>query len=245
MKLLISSLFFLISLSSFSQKVKEKTEIDYDNGYRDEYSVLKKDKTLKHGPFKSTYVNGSPREEGFYKYGQKDSLWTHFHFFNGILKSRGVYNNGERVGLWEYFDKNGKLLQEYNHSTKVLSYNKVTDTTVRYTIQIEDSIIHDVRLQRSPFYLGGNYLRTRVIQDEIYYPQEAIDLNIYGTVWISFYVTPEGKTEDYAITTRIGGGCDEEALRVVKLIPDNWAPAIYENQLVKVQIQMPITFVLN
>jgi len=245
MKLLIATFILLICLPSFSQKVKEKNEINYDKGYRDEYSVLKKEKSLKHGPFKSTWVNGSPREEGFYKNGLKDSVWTYFHFFKAVIKSRGAYKNGERKGLWEYFDKNGILLQEYNHSTKILSYNKARDTTVKYTIQMEDSTYTGVRLQRSPIYLGGNHLRTRVIQEEIYYPQEAIDLNIYGTVWISFYVNVEGKTEDYSITKRIGGGCDEEALRVVKLIPDNWVPGIFEDQPVKVQIIMPITFVLN
>lgn len=245
MKLL--TLFFIISiyLPAFTQKVKEKAEINYEKGYRDDFSVLKKDKDIKHGPFKSTWVNGNRREKGFYKNGEKDSIWTYFNEFKTILQSRGEYKAGVRVGLWEYFDNNGALLQEYNHSTKLLSYNTATDTTIRHSIQIEDSILTDIRLQRSPIYLGGNQLRTRVIQDEISYPIKAIDLSIYGTVWISFYVNTEGETEDYTIVKRIGGGCDEEALRVIKLIPDNWVPGVFENKTVKVQILMPITFVLN
>ncbi|MCB9223878.1 MAG: energy transducer TonB [Crocinitomicaceae bacterium] len=232
------------STIALSQKVKKIIVDDYDLFCKHEYYVLKKDKTVKHGPYKSTWVTGNPREEGYFKMGLKDSLWTYFDPLRPIIASRGYYENDKKVGIWEYYDEKEQIMHRYNHSNHYLSYTTYTDTTLKHTIRLNDSIM-DVKLQRPPIYLLGEKSKFRVIQDNIKYPQRAIEENIYGTVRISFYIDLEGNAIEHEFINQIGGGCDEEAMRVVKLIPNEWIPAVYNNKEVEVRIVLPITFVLN
>ena len=57
--------------------------------------------------------------------------------------------------------------------------------------------------------------------------------------------TKEGKTIDYKVEQGIGGGCDEEALRVVKLIPNNWIAAVKDNQYVSSKYTFPVSFTMR
>jgi len=244
MKLLLIILFVFASFASNAQKIKQIIEDDYDLFCRNIYEVLKKDKTVKHGSYKSTYVNGSPRIKGWYTFNQKDSLWTYFNSVKPIMASRGKYKYDIKTGVWDYFDDKEGLRHRYNHSTGVLSFTTFKDTVKTRTISIEDSIFQD-KVSRPPIFLLGDKEKLRIIRNNISYPQTAINQNIFGTVMISFYVNKYGKAVRHEITKSIGGGCDEEALRVVKLIPNEWVPGIYKNALAEMLITVPITFQLN
>ena len=61
---------------------------------------------------------------------------------------------------------------------------------------------------------------------------------------VQFSVTDKGDIVNVEIAKGIGGGCDEEALRVVKGMP-KWKPAIYEGKAVSVQYCIPINFKLH
>ncbi|MEI6747602.1 MAG: energy transducer TonB, partial [Bacteroidota bacterium] len=67
---------------------------------------------------------------------------------------------------------------------------------------------------------------------------------IQGTVYVSFVVDSKGKVTDVRVLRGIGGGCDEEALRVVRMMP-SWRPGKQNGQSVRVQFNMPIRFTLN
>ena len=249
MNKLLALLFIVSSCAAFAQKTKKVVVDDYDLFARHEYYVLKKDKTIKHGPYKSTWVNGIPRQEGFYTFGKKDSLWVYYNR-KAIVASRGYYEDGKKVGVWEYFDDKGNIINRYDHTSRYLSYTTFVDTAKTHLIRLVDSTrmkdsVLDVKLDRAPIYLEGDKNKFRAIQENIKYPLEAIELNIFGTVRIAFYVTADGFAIDHEVIQGIGGGCDEEAMRVVKLIPDEWAPAIYKGYIVEARVVVPITFVLN
>ncbi|MFT4602799.1 MAG: protein TonB [Arenicella sp.] len=242
-----STLFILLLLfctTSDAQKIKEIIEDDYDLFCRNIYDVLKKDKTVKHGSYKSTYVSGNPRIKGWYTFNQKDSLWTYFNSNKPIIAARGKYKYDVKLGVWDYFDSKEQLRHRYNHSTGVLNFTTFEDTVKKRTIIINDSVFTD-KVSRPPIFLLGDKEKLRIIRNNIVYPQSAIDQNIFGTVMISFYINKYGKAIDHKITSSVGGGCDEEALRVVKLIPNEWVPGIYKNALHKMVITIPITFMLN
>lgn len=250
MNRLIFIIFVLFSVPSLAQKTKKIKVDDYDLFAKHEYHVLKKDKTIKHGPYKSTWVNGNPRQEGFYHFGKKDSLWTYYNRFKPIVGSRGYYENGSKEEIWEYYDDKGKLMNRYDHSNHFLSYTTFRDTVKKYLIKFRDTIADKdttrmVKLEQPPLYLEGEKNKFRIIQDNIVYPPEAIELNIFGTVYISFFVNEYGQAIEHSIMQGIGGGCDEEALRVVKLIPNEWAVARFEGSIVSARVIVPITFQLN
>ena len=65
-----------------------------------------------------------------------------------------------------------------------------------------------------------------------------------GTVYISFFISEKGIARDYNVETGIGDGCDEEALRVVKQIPNNWLPGYLNGRPVETKYIYPINFKL-
>jgi periplasmic protein TonB len=86
------------------------------------------------------------------------------------------------------------------------------------------------------------------IQSELKYPEEAKNNNIQGVTVISFQVDENGNLSDFAIRKKIGGGCEEEALRIVKKMAElypTWIPSICQGKNVKVRFNVPIRFKLN
>ena len=78
----------------------------------------------------------------------------------------------------------------------------------------------------------------------IKYPEIATEMGITGRVIVQFVIHKSGKVLNVKILRGIGGGCDEEAIRVIKLMPD-WNPGIYKNELVSVLYTIPIDFSLK
>lgn len=244
MRTSLIALILIYCCTSYSQKLKEVIEEDYDLFCRNVYTVLKKEKSVKHGKYNSTFVSGNPRLDGFYKFGKKDSLWIYFDPFKPIIASRGYYKEGKKIGIWQYFDDKEQPMHLYNHSTGVLNFTTYVDTNKTHFVRINDSII-ETKVERPPFFLLGEKHKMRVVRDNIVYPQQAIQDNIFGTVIVSFFIDKYGKAINHAISQSIGQDCDEEALRVVKLLPDEWVPGIYKNALTETQVFIPITFQLN
>jgi TonB family protein len=86
------------------------------------------------------------------------------------------------------------------------------------------------------------------IQSELKYPEEAKNINYQGTVVISFQVDENGNLSDFAIRKKIGVGCDEEALRIVKKMAElypTWTPSTWQGKNVKTRMNLPIRFKLQ
>ncbi|MBS1778632.1 MAG: TonB family protein [Bacteroidetes bacterium] len=63
----------------------------------------------------------------------------------------------------------------------------------------------------------------KYIQDNLQYPQAAKAKGIQGTVTVQVVINEDGSITDCKVLKGIGDGCDEEALRIVKLMP-HWQP---------------------
>ena len=75
------------------------------------------------------------------------------------------------------------------------------------------------------------------------YPAEAQRAKIQGKVIVGFVVTDVGRIADVQVKQSVGGGCDEEAVRVVKGMP-NWTPGQLNGKPVNVQTSLPLSFTL-
>lgn len=80
--------------------------------------------------------------------------------------------------------------------------------------------------------------------ENVQYPKAAQKAGIEGTSVARFVVDKEGNVTDVEIVRSIGGGCDEETLRVVKSMP-KWIPGKHEGKAVKVQMHLPIRYKLE
>ncbi|WP_445665095.1 energy transducer TonB [Fodinibius sp. AD559] len=81
------------------------------------------------------------------------------------------------------------------------------------------------------------------LQQKINYPDMARKAGIEGRVIIQFIVNEKGQVEDPRVIRGIGGGCDKEALRVVKQA--EFEPGQQRGNPVRVQYSLPITFKLQ
>ncbi len=71
---------------------------------------------------------------------------------------------------------------------------------------------------RKPKYEGGSKAFKAFIAEHLRYPSEALEKRIQGDVHVKYDVDEEGNVIDAKVMRAIGGGCDEEALRVVRLL---------------------------
>ena len=82
------------------------------------------------------------------------------------------------------------------------------------------------------------------ISSHLKYPELAKENGIEGPVIVKFIVNEDGSVSDATIVRGIGGGCDEEALRMVRSMP-HWKPGNQNGTPVKIYFTLPIRFVLN
>lgn len=79
----------------------------------------------------------------------------------------------------------------------------------------------------------------------IVYPPAAYEKGIQGTVVVTFVVEKDGSISGAKVIREIGGGCGEEALRVIQSMNENgirWIPGKQRNKPVRIQYNMPIKF---
>jgi len=73
------------------------------------------------------------------------------------------------------------------------------------------------------------------------YPDSAYQAGVSGIVYTTFRVTARGKCEDPRIVKGIGFGLDQEALRLLRIMPD-WRPGQLRGESVPVRVQLAIRF---
>ena len=95
-----------------------------------------------------------------------------------------------------------------------------------------------------PDFPGGFVAMQKFIKDNLKYPQAAREAGISGTVYIEFVVWNDGSIRKVAVKRGIGGGCEEEAMRIVKLMP-KWIPGLQRTKPVNVPMVLPVKFKLN
>ena len=89
--------------------------------------------------------------------------------------------------------------------------------------------------------LCSNQAVVDYISNALFYPELAQHKSIEGIVYIGFVVDEQGQVKQPTLLKDIGGGCGEEAIRVVKEMPP-WQPALLRGEAVKMQLTLPIAF---
>lgn len=97
--------------------------------------------------------------------------------------------------------------------------------------------------EEMPSFPGGYASMMKFISQNIKYPMLAKEANISGTVYIGFVIEKDGTISNIVLLREIGGGCDEEAIRVVSLMP-KWNCGKQNGRPVRVKLTLPIKFSL-
>lgn len=94
-------------------------------------------------------------------------------------------------------------------------------------------------VEQMPVLIGG----MEALQRQIRYPEMALRASIQGRVHVQFIVNEKGEVENPRVLRGIGGGCDEEALRVVSKM--KFQPGLQRGRPVRVQYNLPVVFIIR
>jgi protein TonB len=129
-----------------------------------------------------------------------------------------------------------------------LSDMEIDENTEIEFIETVEEVVEEQQIftivEEMPSFPGGDAALMKYLGNNIKYPAIAKDAGIQGTVYVTFVVDEQGKVKDAQVLRSIGGGCDEEAIRVVKSMP-SWKPGKQRGKAVKVQYNLPIRFTLK
>lgn len=99
-------------------------------------------------------------------------------------------------------------------------------------------------VEDQPQFEGGMPAFSQYVASKLQYPAQATQQGIEGKVYVQFVVEKDGSLSNITTVKGIGGGCDEEAVRVLKESP-KWKPGLQRGRAVKVRMILPITFKLG
>jgi protein TonB len=135
--------------------------------------------------------------------------------------------------------------QDLNINAEV-EQNEVIEEYVPVEVE-EDEVVEQEIFQiveEMPSFPGGDQKMMEYVAKNIKYPQIARETGVQGKVFVNFVVEPDGSVSNVKILRGIGGGCDEEAMRVVKSMP-KWKPGKQRGKPVRVSYNLPVNFRLQ
>ena len=116
-------------------------------------------------------------------------------------------------------------------------------TTMAQDKKVANDKVYE-KVEVMPEFPGGEQAMMDFVAKNVVYPQEARDKEISGRVMVGFIVEKDGGISDAKVVKGIGGGCDEEAVRVVNAMP-KWKPGKQKSKPVRVSFMMPFNFKLQ
>lgn len=173
-------------------------------------------------------------------------LWTAAQRQRATNWESGTIEKGEKVGEWEYYSYSARgervVTQRYDHTANQLRYSRPDDK--QYKSETAPGRWEHTQLAQSPWFIGGHEALA-VYTAKLRYPPVAEARNVQGRVVVGFVVDTLGHLSNYQVTEGIGSGCDEEALRVARTVPNRWVPGRLGTKAVPVIYELPFTFRLK
>ena len=109
----------------------------------------------------------------------------------------------------------------------------------------EGEVAADFRVvEYEPEFPGGMGALYAFLKENIRYPEAARKNRIEGKVYVTFTVEKDGSITHAQILHDIGGGCGEEAIRVVNSMP-RWKPGTQRGKPVRIPFNLPVIFKLD
>lgn len=92
-------------------------------------------------------------------------------------------------------------------------------------------------------YIGGRIEFEKFLEKNLIFPEKAKNSKIEGKVYVRFVINADGTSKDYSILKYVGFDCDEEAIRLIKLVP-KWIPRRQNGKYVESEFTYSIAFKL-
>ena len=228
----------------------------------DEYTIMRK------GLFKYYDLSSHKIKEGVYDFGKLEGLWKYYYpgkdsvdeeiyYVAGVIVSRKAYESGTHLLKSETQYSEGK----YERSTSYTYYadgklkKKSRDIMGKKMpaecydrkgkiVKCETEIDKNDTVKQPNVKPAATFDIATYLSENVIYPSFARKNKIEGRVLIEFTVSEVGEIGSIKLTKSVCPQIDEEALRVVMLMP-KWPPIMKNNKPVCVVFTQPITFKLQ
>lgn len=207
--------FLIPSALSFAQETKKVVTRVSEPPTKTVYYVLRDQPDIKHGPCTRTYLG---------------------------LSEKGLYDHNARVGVWEFYDERGRLVQKIDFTKHeiILSQPFVAKFWLLENGEGKERLLSEI--DNEPFMLGGFERYARFITHTLRYPAEARKAGVMGNVVLSATITKEGVMIDEKVEKGPGHGLNEEALRIIQSLQEEWYPLRIDGEPKDAKILLSIGF---
>ena len=246
------------------------TEYNTFSNKKKEEGIYINDK--KEGIWKSFQENGSDiLSQGNYINDKREGDWILYQKNGKDLKSVSTYINDLREGVYTEFNEKGDLIEKgsYFHDTRmgewefqyynqILKYNFKNQIPFYFKnekiLKEAIEIINITENDSTKFFLDSPILNNWELKEyhdflmkNLQYPEIAVEEFLTGKVYIAITIDENSIAKDFTIIKGVPkcSECDNEALRVLKLIPQNWKAAVYNGTPISGTIVMTISFRLE
>ncbi len=155
--------------------------------------------------------------------------------------------------LWEPATQNMLPIavdMDYTVSYHAKSYKRFWKKHERVNIPLaleaDDSYkiyeLHQLEEAAKPYFADGSNMANYILHN-LKYPEAAKATEVFGTVTLSFIVETNGNVSNITIKNSVGGGCDNEAIRLLQ--GTHWIPAVKNGKYVRSYNTQDITFTIG
>jgi len=214
----------------------------------------------------SSYVNGQLAGDAvdYYPNGKLYRITTYFQNRKKFLKqcndSTGLILTQNGNGKWiayfaeEFHDyiggkvengvEEGEWRGKMNDSINLIQVYKKGQLISASALDKSGKKVGPAIAMEEPIFPGGLDAFGKFVSSRLNYPISAKESNIQGRVLITFIVETDGSLSDIKVARSVGGGLDEEAIRVIKLSP-RWIPGKVGGKPIRAQYVVPVSFTLK
>ncbi len=267
MKYVLTALFIFVNVVLFAQHkrdtiyMNEDWEVTKSRDSAKYYRIIKEDKNLyfvtdyflksdsvqmtgafkdyaqktKEGEFIYYGKNGLITQRGSYLNGKKNGQHTSY-YPTGELHYSEDYVNDEVEGNFMIYYQNGKIRRKETYKKGKLTFKAC------YLENGKKTKFFPYAVPAEP--IGGMEAVKKYIVKNLHYPDQAVEDNIEGKVYVQFVISESGNISNVKVKKGAHPILDEEAIRIVKAMPA-WKPGVIDGKNVKSTFSLPINFSLN
>jgi TonB family protein len=189
----------------------------------------------RHGQNKRYDDSGALSSLYHYEFGELNGSFAHYHT-NGNVKIKGAYFRNELMdSLYSFYESGTYRRKDFYLNGKLVSgncYKESQEDTVHFAFDVEAS------------YYGGTDSMQRWIQQNLVYPQDAIEFNEQGRVYVSFIIEKDGSVSTVRIERGVSQSIDQEVKRLISAMP-KWVPGEFDGYKTRTKMRLPINFTLD
>ncbi|GAF05412.1 energy transducer TonB [Saccharicrinis fermentans] len=157
------------------------------------------------------------------------------------MTTTGIDKKKEKKIYQKATERQEEIYAQYNDAKQENMDSIAEAENDSHKIDSEEPVFGIV--ESMPEYPAGESAMHAFIQEQLKYPQDALDEGIQGNVYVQIVIEKDGSLSNVKVVKGVSKSLDAEAIRVVKSMP-KWTAGNQRGQNVRVSYTVPVPFIL-